>query len=754
MLRLQRFVLPLIALLFVLPAFAEPITAIRVQGNTRVEASTITSYIPFKVGEEFDPAQTSRIIRSLYATGLFANVEVTENAGQILIKVVENPMVNKVAFEGNKEIDSKRLREMVQMKPRSIYTPAKAQADIQTLQAAYRTRGRYTATIDAQLIQRDQNRVDVVYAIHEGPVVKISQINFVGNKKLSDGTLSDVIATRPSAWWRFLSGRDKYDPARIEVDKDLIRRHYLSRGFADVQVTSAVAELNRARNAFVITYTIFEGPQYDFGKVNLKLNAEAEGLNLKDFQPLVTEKQGDLFNAERVEKTTDALIDALGNKGFAFLDVKPDYVRNEAARTMDVTFAITPGPRVYVNRINIEGNTRTRDYVIRREMRLAEGDAFSADKIKRSQDRLTYLGFFEDAKVTKSETDQPDRVDLDVKVKEQSTGEFNVGAGYSTFDGILATADVQERNFLGKGQNVAVRLAVSQRQQNFNIGFTEPYFMNRELAAGFDVFNERTDYQSESSYNQENTGGDLRLGFSLNEFTKDTVKLGYKDTKISGVGALASSLVKRDEGSKNSAFLSNTWSYDNRDSYLQPTRGHRVQLTTEYSGFGGSNEYLRGLLSGSQHYSLADDWTLSLGARGGYVYDMGTRLPIYENFMGGGNDMRGFEYGGLGPRDRVTGDALGGKAMVGNNVELNFPLTSALQELGVNGILFSDGEWVGQFDEPTSVVQTSDVYRISAGAGVFWRSPIGPLRLEFGFPLQKAKEDKTQIFNFSVGSRF
>lgn len=753
---LKNTLLAAVFLASVAPAalLAEPVKSIQIVGNERVERETINTYLPFKVGDDFKPEESGNLVRSLYGTGLFSNVEITQEAGVVTVKVVENPLVNRVAFEGNEDIDTKRLEEVISLKPRSIYAPSKVQADVQALQAAYRSRGRFTTNIKAQLIQRDQNRVDVIYNITEGAKTRIARINFVGNKHFSDSDLSQVIATKKSTWWRVLSTSDNYDPNRMDVDKDLLRRYYLSHGYADVQVTSAVAELSRDKKDFVLTYTVFEGPVYDFGKINVELKAEAEGLDMASLAKKVTLKPGELFNAKRVDDNTDTLIDDLGSKGFAFLDVKPEYVKHEAERKVDVTYNVTPGPRVYVGRINIKGNTRTRDYVLRREMRLAEGDAYSSEKLKRSKDRLTYLGYFENVDIQRSEGEQPDRMNLDVKVKEQSTGEFNVGAGYSTFDGILATANMKERNFLGKGQEVAVDFAISQRQQNFNLGFTEPYFMGQELSAGGDLFNTKTDYQSESSYDTAVTGGALRLGFPLSEFAKNDIRLGYKETKILNVGSAASQFVKEEAGKRSSATLSNTYTRDTRDSVYNPTRGTKFSAGVDYSGLGSDIDYVRLKLDGSYHYQVWEDWVLSFGARAGAVEATSGKLPLYEHFSGGGQNLRGFEYGGIGPRDRVTGDALGGKYMVGNNIELGFPLGATLSEMGMRGVLFTDGGIVTQFDKSSPQILDSKTYRISAGTGVNWRSPIGPLRLELGFPVVKADEDRDQIFSFSVGTRF
>jgi len=669
--------------------------------------------------------------------------------------VLENPLVNRVVFEGNKQIDSKRLEEITQLKPRAIYSPARVQADVQALQGAYRARGRFTTQVKAELIQRDQNRVDVVYVVTEGEKSKISKVAFVGNERFNDGDLQAVISTKKSAWWRFLSTADSYDPARIDVDRDLVRRFYLSRGYADVQITSAVAELTRDQRDFVITFTVFEGPQYDFGTVDLALQAEAEGLDVSSLQAVVPLKEGELFNAKRVDATTDALIDALGSKGFAFLNVRPNYTKREAERKVDITYAITPGPRVYINRINIEGNNRTRDNVIRREMRLAEGDAFSADKIKRSQDRLTYLGFFEKAEIERAESDQPDRLDLNVKVKEQSTGEFNIGAGFSTYDGFLTTANIKERNFLGRGQEVGVDYSLSQRQQNFNLSFTEPYFLDQPLAFGVDAFNTRTDFQDEAGYDTSVNGGAFRLGFPLNEFTRNDVRLGYKETKIEGVGASANQFVRAEERDRQSLSLGNTWSYDTRDSLINTTRGTRLSVGAEYAGFGMNTSYLRGNLNGSYTKSVWEDWALTFAGRAAVIEPLSGKLPVYEHFLGGGQDtLRGFEYGGIGPRDRVTRDALGGKYMIGHNIDLVFPISNALNELGIKGVLFTDGGLVTDFDTTSGGIIDDKTYRITAGTGVNWRSPIGPLRLQFGFPLVKGETDRSQVFSFAVGTRF
>ncbi len=735
-------------------AVAAPITDIEVTGNQRVENVTVEAYLPFTRGADFDAARIGDIVKTLYSTGLFADVNVRWENNILKIEVEENPLVNQVAIEGNENIDDEILQEGLLLKPRAVFTPAKAQQDARALEEAYKARGRFLTTVAPQLIERDQNRVDVVYKVTEAEETDIAEIRFVGNAHFDDGDLRDTIATKESAWWRFLTSADTYDPNRLEVDRQLIRRLYLTNGFADVQVQSAVAELARDESAFYVTFTVQEGVRYNFGQIDLAINAPDTPLKTDTLEPAVTLAQGELYNAQRIEENIDNLIDAIGAEGFAFLDVEPTFERNEAEQSVDVTFNINPGPRVYVNRIEIEGNTRTLDEVIRREMRLVEGDAFSSTKVRRSRERVNRLGFFEDVQVRQQETEVPDRVDLTFEVEEQSTGEFNIGAGFSTFEGLLASADVKERNLLGTGKELAVRFSISEIKQDFNIGFTEPYFLNRELAAGFDLFNEETDYQDESSFDVRNTGGAVRFNFPLSEFSSNNIRLTAKEVDISDIGSSASPLVAREAGVRNGVSVANTWTYDTRDSVLEPTRGVRTSLLTEYSGFGTDISYIKGLASASWHNQLADDWVLSLGGRVGAITDLGEDLPIFEHFSAGGGNLRGFATRGIGPRDKTTNDALGGKYLVGHNIELTFPLGTALDDLGVNGLLFTDGGLVTEFDNATNQVTDDTTYRISAGAGVHWRSPIGPLRLEFGIPLVKAAEDDTQIFSFNIGSRF
>jgi outer membrane protein insertion porin family len=743
------------ALISAVSVHAEEVKKVTVQGNERVEDTAVLSYINLESGDDYNPSQSSRIIKNLYNTGLFNNVEITWKSGELVVDVEENPLVNKIAFEGNKEVVDERFTEVMHLKSRSVYTPSKVQKDVQTILSYYRQKGFFLTKVTPQLIRRDQNRVDVIYQIQEGQETEIKAINFVGNERFSDNELKSLLRTKESRWWRLWGGTDLYDPDLVEIDKEMLRRHYIKAGFADFNVVSAVAELTKEKDGFFITFTVHEGPSYDFGQIDVRLFAIDEDIDREEIMKTLEVKLGNVYNGALVEEDIEKLTSFLGTKGFAFLDVRPRFRQDEAARTVDVTYDIVPGPRVYVNRIDIRGNDRTRDYVLRREMRFAEGDAFSSQKLTRSKDRLNYLGYFEDIQVRHAETGIADKVDIQVDVKEQSTGEFNIGAGFSSYDGALASAEIKEKNFLGKGQEMNFAMSVSSRRQDFNFGFTEPYFLNKELSAGIDIFNEERDFQDESSYDIKRLGSSLRFGFPLTEYARNFFTVGYKKTEITDIAVDASSFINAEEGEKSSIFISNGISYDTRDSRLTPTKGYKAQATIEYSGFGSDIEFFRGKVSGSWHKEVRPDWVFTAGGEVGAIWDINNDIPVYELFQTGGNNgLRGFDFSGIGPRDLTNDDALGGKYMVTNTLELTFPLGTQLKEMGINGLMFIDGGIVTEFKEESSAVVDSKLYRASVGMGAYWRSPLGPLRFEFAVPISDAEEDKTKIFSFNFGTRF
>ena len=733
---------------------AETIRDIRVQGNERVEDSTVRSYLDLSEGEQYTPAKASTALQDLYATSLFDNVSVGWDDGVLVIEVAENPIVNRIAFENNDELDNERLEEVISLRPRAVFTARKVQQDVKAVLAAYRQTGRYLAQVVPEIIRRDQNRVDVIFNIQEGEKSKVRQIEFIGNEHFSRTDLRGAIATKQAAFWRIFGSSTSYDPDKLEFDKELLRRFYQNKGYADFRVESAVAELSPTKEDFFITFTVEEGPRYDFGKLDVSITSRFP-IEKEELVEALTIENGDLYDASRVDGNIEKIVNALGQKGFAFLEVVPQFDKDKERKVVDVTFDVRPGPRVYINRINILGNTRTQENVIRREIRLSEGDAFSNTRLQRSRDRLQVLDFFDTVELSQRETAAPDRLDLDVKVKEKSTGEFNIGAGFSSFEGVIGTTDLRERNFLGRGQTVVLSFALSEERRDLNFRFTEPWFMGREISAGLDLFNTEREFQDQSSFDQRDTGGAVRLGFSLGEFLSNSVRLGYKETDISDVGSASSVFVQNERGVKDSLTISNSLVYDNRDSRVLPTRGGRLEWSVTHSGLGSDIEFVRNEFLASRHVPLTDGGVVLSGAlRGGHLIDINDNTPIFENFNLGGRDLRGFDRAGIGPRDRTTDDALGGRLMAGHTVELRFPLPG-VDNAGINGVLFSDGGIVTDFQEESNpLVQSADTYRVSAGFGLFWSSPLGPLRFEFGFPIVEEEEDISQTFSFNFGTSF
>ncbi|MBI1180600.1 MAG: outer membrane protein assembly factor BamA, partial [Alphaproteobacteria bacterium] len=545
----------LAAVMMIIPGLAQPayaqsavISAIRVEGNQRIEPDTVRSYLLVAPGDRYDPEIVDQSLKRLFATGLFADVKIELRGNTLVVSVVENPIVNRIAFEGNKKLDDDKLRQELQIKPRTVYTRAKVQADLQRLIELYRRSGRFAATVEPKIIELPQNRVNLVYEISEGEKTTVRRINILGNQKFSDGDLRGEIATKEARWWRFLTSNDTYDPDRLLYDRELLRQYYLQRGFADFRTISAVAELSRNRKDFYITITLEEGPIYKVGKVAVE--SEIKDLKPEQLEPLVQTEEGETYNAKEIENTVEAITEAAGKIGYAFVNVRPKITRDKENKIINITYRVLDAPRVYVERIDIVGNVRTLDKVIRREFRLVEGDAFNTAKLRRSKTRIRALGYFEEkdgVEIDQAQGSSPDRVVLTATVQEQSTGELSVGAGVSSSESLIGEISIRERNLLGRGQDLQVSLAASGRRQQVDLGFTEPYFMNRNLAAGFDLFHRRVDYK-ESSFTQGSSGFNLRAVFPITEYLSMGLRYQFRYDTVTDSNNLVNS-VYIDEGS-------------------------------------------------------------------------------------------------------------------------------------------------------------------------------------------------------------
>ncbi len=726
------------------------IAEIRIEGTQRVEPETVRSYLTVQPGDTFDPERIDKSLKSLFATGLFADVTLRREGDALVVRVVENPVINRIAFEGNHKLSDETLNQEIQLKPRTVYTRTKVQSDVKRVLDLYRRNSRFAATVEPKLIPLEQNRVDLVYEIDEGPSTGIRSVNFVVNRVFGASRLREVIQTKESRWYRFFSSDDNYDPDRLTYDRELLRKFYLSEGYADFRVVSAVAELTPQRDGFFITFTIEEGERYRFGKIDLT-NAIKDVADA-DLRAIVAVRDGDWYDADRVDKTIGALTDALGNRGYAFIDIQPRVKRNVDTHTIDVTFDVKEGPRVFVERIDITGNVRTLDKVIRREFRLVEGDAFNTSRLQRSEQRVKNLGFFKKVDITTNPGSASDKSVIAVNVEEQSTGEFSVGVGFSTTEGVLGDISIRERNLLGRGQDLRIGTVIAQRTEQVDLSFTEPYFLERNLAAGFDLFAVKQDNQLIGQFNQETFGGTLRLGYQITEPLRQTLKYTLRKDTITNVQSTASRFIQEAAGTRNTSSVGQVLLYDKRDNRLDPTAGYYVQLATDIAGLGGDVRYARGVLSGGYYYAIAPQYVLSLSAESGYIHGINDAVRIEDRFFVGGDNLRGFRTGGIGPRDTSTEDALGGNTYYVGSISMSYPL-GLPQELGITGRAFTDFGTLFGIDEHGTIADPHFL-RVSAGTGVSWKSPLGPIRLDLAAPVRREPFDKRQFFRVSFGTRF
>ncbi len=729
---------------------------IRVDGAQRLEPETVLSYLTLAKGDQASEEKIDASLKALYATGLFSDVGLAMDDGTLVVSIAENPIINRITYEGNDAISTEDLEKEVQIKPRLVYTLPRIQKDVQRILELYRRSGRFGAVVEPKIVQLEQNRVDVIFEITEGKHTGVRRIRFIGNDHYDESDLRSVINTRESAWWRIFSTSDFYDPDRTNYDRELLRRFYLNEGYVDFRVVSAVAELTPERDSFFLTFTVDEGPRYKFGKIDIK--SDVKGLDGETLRQYLTTKEGDWYNADAAEKSIAKMTEALGDMQYAFVDITPEVERNKENLTVGLTYRIKPGQRVYIGRIDITGNNRTLDKVIRREMQLAEGDPFSTSKVNRSEQRIKDLGFFETVKVTPSEGAQPDRSNLMVEVKEKSTGEISLGAGFSTADGPLGDFSIRERNFLGRGQDMRLGATVSGVSRQFNLSFTEPYFLDRNLSAGGDVFHTTRDNQSQSSYNVTNTGFAARLGYPLTEDLRQLVSYTLRKDDISDVPANASRFIREQEGPSIMSMVGQELTYDTRDSRLEPTKGFVSRLGTDFAGIGGDHKFVRVRLGGTQYYEIVEKYVLSVGGEVGSMWGIGQNVRISDRFFLGGETLRGFEYGGVGPRDLTGGvnDALGGNRFTRGTIELTMP-TFLPDDLGFKGHIFTDAGTLGNNDEsplPGENFKNEESIRASVGIGATWQSPFGPVRLDFAKALLKKDYDKTEIIHFSFGTRF
>ena len=764
-----------LAVQFVATSAAEAavVSRVEVSGNQRIDAETIRNYITIKPGKAFSSSDIDSAVKALFGTGLFSDVQINQVGSTLVVKVAEYQVVNQVLFQNNKKLKDNALAMAVQLKPRGTFSQATLDADVEAVKAAYRRIGRDDVTVTTQVMQLGDNRVNVVFNITEGDRTQIAAINFVGNSAYSSRRLSDVINTKRSSWVSFILRDDVYDDDKLRADQELLRRFYYNHGYADFQVVSAVGELDSATNKYTVTITVQEGDRYTFGDVSVE--STIPEVDSKSLESVVETHKGDVYNAKNVEDTIIALTERVAGSGYAFAQVTPRGDRNFENHTISVVYTIDQGTKAYIERIEIRGNDRTRDYVIRREFDVSEGDAFNQVLIQRAKKRLEDLNYFEKVEISTVPGSQPDQVVLVVDVVEKSTGEFSVGAGYSTGGdtaGPSVEGSVTERNFLGRGQFIKLSAGGGKNSRDYSLSFTEPYFLGRRIAAGFDIYKQTREYDN---YDSDTTGATVRFGLPITNSISTQLAYNISQEKyelddscdadgngIPDAGCSVSTAIL--DGIAQSPWIKSSISlgltYNTIDDMKNPHEGIFATTTAEFAGVGGDAKYVKLTGRGSVYQTLSEQYDLVglVSAGAGHVEAYGgDGLRIFDQFQSTDRMIRGFEYGGIGPADAVTGDHLGGTTYFNASAEAQFPLPVVPESFGLRGAVFADAATLyGSKINTPGVTQTSvDMQlRASVGIGLMWASPFGPIRIDYAIPVKKEATDDIQEFNFGISTRF
>jgi outer membrane protein insertion porin family len=741
------------------PAAAQSVSSIQVEGNRRVEVETIRSYFKPGPGGRLDQARIDDGLKALIETGLFQDVRISQPGGHLLVTVVENPVIGRIAFEGNKKVKDEQLTAEIQSKPRGTLSRPMVQSDAQRIAEIYRRSGRYDISVNPEIIEQPNNRVDLVFTITEGGKTGVKSVDFIGNSAYSSYRLKDIIKTHESNLLSFLGGGDVYDPDRVEADRDLIRRFYLKHGFADVQVVAALTEYDPEKKGFLVTFKIEEGQQYRVATVNFQSSiGTLDGNSLSSFSHVFV---GSLYNAEALEKSVEEMQIEASRRGYAFAIVRPRGDRNFEAHTVSITFAIDEGPRTYIERINVRGNTRTRDYVIRREFDLSEGDAYNRALVDRAERRLKNLDFFKSVKITTEPGSSSDRVILIVDLEEKSTGDFSVSGGYSTTDGALAEVSISERNFLGRGLFAKASVTYGQFARGYSLSLVEPYLLDYRVALGLDFFQRQQLANNFISYGTKTLGFSPRLGFGLREDL--SLQLRYSiyqqqiqlpanlancNNIIGGNGLLAfnpspafiaanaangitivdptgtglgcfsdgeASLPVRKElqaGQTLTSAVGYSLNYNTLDNNKNPTDGLNIDFKQDFAGLGGDVRYLKSAVDAKYYTPLVADIVGLIHVQGGILNSVGSDIRMLDHFQMGPNLVRGFAPNGIGPRDINpfgTQDALGGTKYWGASAELQMPFWFLPREVGLKGAVYADAGSLWDYKGPTSWAQTGEV---------------------------------------------
>lgn len=776
-------------------AEAAIVRSVEVRGNKSVDAQVIRDSLGLRAGQNYSPADIDAAAKRLAHLGIFSDVSVRPVNGVLVVSVSELQIVNKVTLEGNKAVKTKDLERVLSLKPRETFDMAKLMADEQTIRDAYTSLGRRGIAVKGRTTDAGRGRVNVVFEVKEGKRTKIANIIFVGNKAFGNRRLRDILVTKRTNMFSWLTRGDVYNEDRLAADEDVLRRFYYNRGYADFHIVSSKADYDAQNNKYSLTFVLDEGALYRFGDVNVE--STVPGVNTNSMLRVLKSRKGSTYNAAKIEDSILNLGDKVADAGYAFAKVEPITNRNFANHTIGITYSIEQGERAYIERVEVRGNTKTRDQVIRREFDFAEGDAFNQTMVKRAKRRLEGLGFFQSVNVAVNQGSAPDQVILVVDVVEKPTGEFSIGGGYTTggeTPGVSVDASITERNFLGRGQYVKISAGGGESDsRNYGFSFTEPYFLGYRVAAGIDLFHQA--YRLDDDYKVRQTGGTLRFGVPLTERLTGNLAYNYSEERYklnrSGCSKNEREKARRGEPYNENACrdlfdrysgaiieaadhspwkrssISYGLTYSNVDNFDNPHDGLYARVMQEYAGLGGDADFLKTTGKFTLYKTLSERYDLVglIGGGGGYLHENGKDgVRIFDMFKNGTDMIRGFRYNGIGPRQKSQNGRykyfLGGDKYINATAEVQFPLPVVPESFGMRGALFADAatlygnNYKPQFDFEKAVTGKSSKWRSSAGVSLMWASPFGPLRFDYAWPVSKEKGDRVQNFNFGMSTKF
>lgn len=748
---------------------------ISVSGNTRIETNTVLSYMVVRPGDLFSQDDLDRSLKTLYATGLFKDVKLRREGNVLQVRLVENPIVNRIVFEGNHAAKDEDLRKVIALRPRAVFSAETTADDRQKILDVYAQKARYAAVVTPQIVRLAHNRVDVVFQINEGPQTLIRKIAFVGNKAYSEARLAGVVSSKETAWYRFFSSADEYNPDRLKYDAELLRRFYLANGYVDFEVKNATGELSPDRKSFYVTFTMNEGIRYRLGKVDIR--SSLRHVPAKSLRKYVELFAHQWYDGKAVQDNATDMEEILQSQGHPFAMVRPEIARNPEKHTVNLLFDVSEGPRRYIERIDVNGNTITQDNVVRRQLPFAEGDPYTPSYKKYAKQSLEDLGFFKSVSLDESAGSAQDRTNVAVNVTEKPTGEFSLGGGYSTDVGVLGNIGLKQHNLLGTGIDAGLSGTMSMWQKQADFSVTNPAFLDRNLVAGFDLFGIQNKYQTYQNYSESRYGLTLRMGYAYNRYLSQSWSYSLIRRGVGNTWDESSWYVLDQKGHSTLSQLSTNLVYDTRDNHMVPHSGYMISLGGDFAGLGGNERYLRGKVNAAYYIPLdnlmnSHEWTVSFRAGMGYMTDWGGgRHDIIDNFYLGGNNLRGFLDGGAGPRSvgyygHSSEDLIGGRFMYTASAQVNFPIPF-LSDMGVKGRAFVDSGSVAGLrvrrnltnpvtDQPDYTRVSGDTLRprVSAGAGFSWKSPFGLLNIDLGVPVMRSHNDRTQLLRFGFGQQF